>query len=806
MSLFRRSLTAAVVGTVALSGLSLHASAEESGPARVRVDKPQMPVVARGLIVKTATAEPSKSLLKATDAALGSDVSVAGSEKLLGKISTVDFDESVPAAVAAEAAADLTKRSDVVWAAPNTRRHSESKSPVPKNDKYFPEQTNLWDSVTKSPAGGYSIKAPALWRRTEGHSGVVVAVVDTGVRAEHPDLAGQLVAGYDMIGEDRAYDEFGNEIESDSPTYHVAGDGGPRDNDPSDPGDWTAKGECGEFDDGTLLPAEKSSWHGTHVAGIIAAKAGNKSLIAGAAPGVKVQPVRVLGRCGGWDSDVIAGLTWASGGHVDGVEDNATPAKVVNLSLGGTYPDDAEPFMDEICSAYADAASAGRERGSVFVAAAGNDFGNADLAVPASCGGYLSVGATSTKGFASSYSNYGTSVDLSAPGGDTIVEGGNDSILSLVNRGTKGPVSGGSTYRRYQGTSMAAPEISAGAALLYSLGLSDADEVEDALLASVANFRPRVSSYAKKKVKIDGETYVFDLNCAGHDWCGRGILDLSKVQAPLSGPDIIGNAVIGEPLKVTPGAWVGSPKEFRYQWFREGSVVGESPTYYPTQDDAGARLSVEVRSSVDAYAKFTGMSPETTVVPDGPEVTLSEPPLQTTYGESWTATVNVAGENVEDGVVELRRGSTVLAVGQTLNGTVELTVTGDKWIAGNNLIRAAYVGAGATGPASSSSQLVTVDKASAVVDATLPTTVKVKSKAKLAVTVQVTGIANPTGGISVYDGSKKIVRTSLSASAGGKKTITLPLLKKGTHSIKVVYAGNANISGATSVVLRIKAK
>ncbi|RZI96048.1 MAG: serine protease, partial [Rubrivivax sp.] len=172
------------------------------------------------------------------------------------------------------------------------------------NDSSYSSQWDLHETT-----GG--IRAPAAWDLATG-SGVVVAVIDTGIRA-HADLAGQVVAGYDMINDTA-----------------VANDGSARDSDPSDPGDWVNAGECG-----TGEPASNSSWHGTHVAGTIAAKTNNSLGIAGIAFNAKIQPVRVLGKCGGYTSDIADGMVWASGGSVSGLPTNATPSRVINMSLGG---------------------------------------------------------------------------------------------------------------------------------------------------------------------------------------------------------------------------------------------------------------------------------------------------------------------------------------------------------------------------------------------------------------------------------------------------------------------------------------
>lgn len=784
MSLYRRSLTVAVVAALSLAGIGVTASAEEAPPTPVAppgrpvVDQPEQ--VARGLIVKTTTTTPSDSLLAATDKALGSEADVVDDNKLLTKVSTVEFDDVVPTAIASDAAAEIERRSDVEWAIPDTLRQATSVPPVTVNDPSFPTQTNLWNSGVTTPAGGYSIKAPSLWRSTSGSANVTVAVLDTGI-TEHPELNGQVLSGYDMIADPRN-----------------ANDGDGRDADATDPGDWVDAGFCG-----SRTRAEPSSYHGTFVAGMIAAQTDNAQGIAGIAPGVKIRPVRVLGRCGGWDSDILAGITWASGGAVPGVASTVPASQVVNLSLSGYAPTVAE--RDAACKAYNAVASAGRARGSLFVAAAGNDFGNANMAVPAACSQFVSVGATSVRGFSSSYSNIGSSVDISAPGGDSLVEGSADRIRSLINTSKTKPAEGTYSYAIHEGTSMAAPEVSAGAALLYSLGLTTPARVQNALYASVAPFRAVSRTYANKRVRIDREYYTFDLNCKGHNWCGRGILDLSRVQVPLTPPTISGPPIIGEPLTAVRGGWVRIPTTFTYQWFRNGALItgATGATYYPTRaDDVGKHLSVRMRSATAAFSMFGETSAQTEAVPDGPVVTLAGLPTSTKYGQGATASVTVAGGG--DGVVELRRGSTVLASQVADGGTAQLTIDGTKWAAGSNRIRAAFIPSGATPAASSDGVPVLVTKASSSVTTSLRTSIRHTSRATIGITVTVPNVAKPTGQLRIYDGSKKIVYATLSSSAGGRRSILLPRLSKGYHNIKVVYSGSSVIAPKTSKSRKIR--
>lgn len=175
------------------------------------------------------------------------------------------------------------------------------------------------------------MRAPAAWDVSSGE-GVVVAVLDTGY-TDHPDLVGNVVPGYDFIS-------YYGQTTDEGLYPDVAGDGDGRDADAHDPGDWTDSSMnawCGRV--------SSSSWHGTHVAGTVAAVANNAQDIAGLAYGAKVQPVRVLGHCGGVTSDIADGIIWASGGHVEGVPDNENPAEVLNLSLGGAGSCADDPAM-----------------------------------------------------------------------------------------------------------------------------------------------------------------------------------------------------------------------------------------------------------------------------------------------------------------------------------------------------------------------------------------------------------------------------------------------------------------------------
>lgn len=334
------------------------------------------------------------------------------------------------------------------------------------NDVAFPTQWNMQSVYTY----GGAANLPSAWTMTTGSASTVVAVIDTGITA-HPEFQSRILPGYDFISD---------------PVN--ANDGNGRDSDASDPGDWTAKHECGYGE-----PAYTSSWHGTHVTGIIAAAGNNWSGMAGVNWRTRILPVRVLGKCGGSVSDIIDGMLWAVGLEVPGVPTNPNPAQVLNLSLGGWSPSGCT-------SAYEEALNRVRATGALVVAAAGNDDNESAYVVPAACEGVMTVGAIDHDGYRASYSNYSVvnAVSVSAPGGDISYYGTDGSgIYSTVNSGTKGPVA--SSYAYYQGTSMAAPHVSGIAALAlaqdpqispellyYSIYLSSHDFPRDSICSSYA--------------------------------------------------------------------------------------------------------------------------------------------------------------------------------------------------------------------------------------------------------------------------------------------------------------------------------
>jgi serine protease len=341
---------------------------------------------------------------------------------------------------------------------------------IQTNDPRFAEQ---WHYTTP----GTGVNLVEGWSNSTGN-GVVTAVIDTGYRP-HADLVANLVLpGYDFI--------------NDTTT---ANDGDGRDADASDPGDW-----CPPW-----MP--NSSWHGTHVAGTVAAVTNNTIGVAGVARNAKVLPVRVLGKCGGYLSDIVDGMRWAAALSVPGVPNNSNRAQVLNLSLGGS---------GSCGPAYQNAINDIISVGSTIVVAAGNSNSDASGFRPANCNGIITVAATNKAGARAYYSNFGSVVDISAPGGETntVTTLG---VLSTLNSGSTTP--GSDSYAFYQGTSMAAPHVAGLAALLYQLwpGITPV-ELATRLFDTAQPF-PTVSS-----------------NQCNNTDCGAGIVDAGKATHPDSQP------------------------------------------------------------------------------------------------------------------------------------------------------------------------------------------------------------------------------------------------------------------------------
>jgi serine protease len=435
-------------------------------------------------------------------------------------------------------AARIARQPDIEYAVPDRRRRIAA---LPNDPLY------LTGSPSAGPAVGQwylhapdasipaAMNAVGAWDFSTGDASVVVAVLDTGVRFEHEDLlragaGGNLLPGYDLIGD-----------------AQIANDGDGRDADASDPGDWVTAAEandpsgrfyqCTQQDPSThRYVAENSSWHGTQTASLIAALTDNGLGMASVARTVRVLPVRVLGKCGGFDSDIIAGMRWAAGLAVPGVPPNANVARVLNLSLGG----------DGTCSAaYRDAIAAVNAAGAVVVASAGNSTGHA-VGTPANCPGVIAVGGLRHAGTKVGFSDLGSEISISAPAGNCINTAAGTPclypILTTSNAGTTVPVAdvdGGSIYtdsfNPSLGTSFSAPLVSGTVALMLSAQPSLTPTAVEAILRTTARPFPTAAPGVPQCLapQPTAATQVDQAECGCTTaTCGAGMLDAgAAVQA-----------------------------------------------------------------------------------------------------------------------------------------------------------------------------------------------------------------------------------------------------------------------------------
>ncbi|HNR81948.1 S8 family serine peptidase [Ottowia sp.] len=412
------------------------------------------------------------------------------------------------------------------------------------NDPYYTDGIQ-WHLRTPAEGGAAALNLPPAWERTRGSAAQVVAVVDSGALYGHPDLAGKLLPGYDLISD-----------------LDTSNDGDGRDPDASDPGDWITSSEAGSGRY-PLCPAEDSSWHGSFIAGEIAAATHNGVGVAGVGWDTRVQPVRVSGKCGAWLSDVVEGIRWAAGLPVSGVPTNPTPARVINVSFGGS---------SSCNSAYQTAIDDAGAAGSLVVVAAGNE--NGALTRPADCAGVLAVGAARQDGLKTYYSSYGPNVGIMAPGGPGAADTG-PRLYSTSNAGLRGP--GEHIYDSKDGTSFASPLAAGVAALMLSVNPALTPAQLISRIQSGARPFPSSAAYPTCRVGMPASSAC---NCT-RETCGPGLLDAegalrlalspSAVIAPI-GSVPAGSTVTldGRGSAAVAGASIAS-----YQWSQvSGSPVG----------------------------------------------------------------------------------------------------------------------------------------------------------------------------------------------------------------------------------------
>ena len=462
------------------------------------------------------------------------------------------FARPLTAAQAARVAERLAARPDVAWVEPNLRERRQQAVPNPPGDPYFPGPSGQWwlqqvQGSNLSPIErrlrGVPGFLPAWLNRNAGSATAVVAVLDSGITC-HPDLGnltsncigGAILPGYDFVADWDPATGVG-----------FANDGDGRDNDARDPGDWVSAG------DKTADPAryssceiEDSSWHGTVIAAMVAARTDNGVGVAAVNWQGRVLPVRVSGKCGADVSDIVDGMRWAaglptckrsngSGGCIEFAPVNANPARIINISFGGSAACGAA--YQQAVNDVGAAVFPGGAVGAVVVAAAGNHWGAPSR--PANCAGVIGVGALNRDGFKTTYSNFGAALTVSTVGGDDDDSQGPDpgawgprladsGLLSLGNPGTTTPANcaqvGVNCYYSHFGTSFSAPVVAGAVSLMLSQNPAlTVAQIEQGLRLSA---RPHVTS------NIPGFGQCSDSNpgrcLCTTGTCGAGILDAEQ--------------------------------------------------------------------------------------------------------------------------------------------------------------------------------------------------------------------------------------------------------------------------------------
>jgi serine protease len=512
----------ALVGTGAAQAESKAESQAETGPP------------ARGLIVRLKAAPahesmaPRRSNARQRDqaAALASGEAVRwqrvlGEAGLSGKSGRreprlrpvgrdqqlLDFERPMSRSEVDQFRDKLMQRPDVDWVEPNLR---ERRLQVVPQDPLFAGPGGQW---WLQPVGGSN--ANSIEMRLRGVAGfqsawmrasfapMVVAVLDTGITA-HPDLTGRVLRGYDFVS-----------------VVEYANDGNGRDDDPSDPGDWVAAS-----DRLAGCAIEDSSWHGTIVAGMVVANTNNYLGGAGIHWAAQVLPVRVAGKCGAEVLDIVDGMRWAAGLPVSGVPLNPNPARIINISFGGSAA----------CGpAYQAAVDELRANGVVVVAAAGNDWSGPSR--PASCRGVVGVTGLNRDGFKTNYANFGPVLaasgiaavsgdDTDGAWGSALADSG---LVTLTNLGATGPGTAG--YARLYGTSFAVPQVAGTIALM--LGTNPQLTYEQIVQGLRMSARPHVTS---PKIGECSDANPGRCICTTST-CGAGILDAEQALIYASLPD-----------------------------------------------------------------------------------------------------------------------------------------------------------------------------------------------------------------------------------------------------------------------------
>ncbi len=504
-----------ILFALSLALLGSHTDAAEHNPVRKQPAAASASV--ERVIVKLRdtgswTSVQAKSASSAMAALAGRNkLALKTARQITSTLHVMQFEPEASGESVTESVARLRADSAVEYVEPDQRRYPHA---VP-NDPLYVGQWYLQNAGSTPSA----IDAVGVWDVTTGNTGVVVADIDTGVLYSHPDLlrlaaGGRLLPGYDFVADPS-----------------VANDGDGRDSDPTDPGDWVTAAESNSAAF-SGCSASDSSWHGTRVAGILGALTNNSTGVAGVTWSSSILPVRVLGKCGGFDSDILAAMLWAGGIPVNGVPDNPYPAKIENLSLGA---------LGTLCPAsYRDVVSQLTAAGVLVVASAGNEGG--PVGIPARCPGVAAIAGLRHTGTKVGFSSLGTEIALGAPGGNCVNTGAGQPCLFSIDTTSNLGTTSASTHAYTDqfninvGTSFSAPIVSGIAGLMVAVNgnLNSAQLI--ARLKEGANTYPLSSDPNVPQCRVPtgaNDLQTAECSCTTQT-CGAGMADANRaVQAAL---------------------------------------------------------------------------------------------------------------------------------------------------------------------------------------------------------------------------------------------------------------------------------
>jgi len=550
-------------------------------------------------------------------------------------------------------AAALGADADVEWAVVDGRRYIQA---APVDDPLYPDGQLITTAQEGPVSGQWYLRAPGVdsqgndlvssinvgpaWAITTGLSSIVIGDIDTGI-TEHPDIGGptpgasgsKLFAatfpgttsatpyGYDFVG----YGGTSGDGDSTSNLILTANDGNLDDPDPSDPGDWISTAEdSGSAENGFFkgCGASDSSWHGTQTAGILAAATNNGIGMAGVGYNTMLVPVRALGKCGGYDSDIIAAAEWAGGilpsGSVGAsgttIPANAHPVRVINMSLGGS---------GACGNAYQEALTELRNAGVVVVAAAGNDEG-LPVDAPGNCQPdqtpiVIAVAGLRHAGDKVGYSDIGPEVTIAAPAGNCVNQQQGSQclypILTALNSGQTTPVANGGIYsdglnNPSLGTSFATPLVAGTVALMLSANPALTNsEVVDILQTTARPFPSPSNTNAGITAGTVACTAPTSTSAAQDECycttstCGAGMLDAGKAVAAAA-------ALSTPALSISGGSTVAAGSALTLTGAQSTGILVGSYTWSITGGNSYATLGSTTGGSVS----LTGLAAGTVTV------------------------------------------------------------------------------------------------------------------------------------------------------------------------------------------------